>query len=186
MMVKGILDYAHELLKNSVEHGDIVVDATCGNGHDTVFLSRLTGPEGKVYAFDVQQQAIQNTKQSLADAACHNVTLIHDSHAHASAYLPDKEIGGAIFNLGYLPRSDKSVVTRGSSTTEALTTLLSRMGKGKMTVLVVYHGHQGGREEKEAVLEYLEQLDQQTYTVLQYAFINQKNDPPFIVAVQKK
>ncbi|MFC2947115.1 class I SAM-dependent methyltransferase [Virgibacillus sediminis] len=185
-MIKGILDYSHDLLKHSVEEGDIVMDATCGNGHDTIFLSGLTGPSGKVFAFDIQQQAIRNTKQLLSDAKHQNVTLVHDSHANASEYLPEGELGGAIFNLGYLPKSDKSIVTKGSSTIEAVNNLLPRLGRGKIIVLVVYHGHPGGREEKEAVVNHVQQLEQKDYAVLRYGFINQRNNPPFILAVQKR
>src|SRR5699024_9578533 len=98
---------------------------------------------GHVYAFDVQKQAIDNTKSKMMDNAIQNVTYIHDSHAHLSAYIPDHlkgQIGGAIFNLGYLPRSDKSIVTKGKSTISAIDQLLTYLKKDGIIVIVIYHG----------------------------------------------
>lgn len=188
-MLKSVLKYAHHLLKESVEKGEIVVDATCGNGYDSLFLSDLVGPNGKVLAFDIQEQAIQSTREKLIRENRTNVTLIHDSHENMKEYLSlqkDMEIGGAIFNLGYLPRSDKTIVTKGESTVKAVETLLTYLKKNRLIVLVVYHGHEGGKEEKEILLKYALELDQKKYSVLRYGFINQKNNPPFIIAIQKK
>ncbi|MBP2076406.1 class I SAM-dependent methyltransferase [Oceanobacillus polygoni] len=186
-MLKGILNYAHYLLEGSIHSGEKVIDATCGNGNDTLFLSKLVGEKGHVYAFDIQDQAIANTRKALINNNCSNVSLIHDSHERILDYFPkDKEVAGAIFNLGYLPRSDKSVITTPDSTVSAVNAILNRLKKDGLVVLVVYHGHEGGKEEKEGLLKYLLQLDQKQFNVLRYGFINQKNDPPFILAVQRK
>src|SRR5690625_6407897 len=107
-MVKGIIPFAHQILADNVQPGDTVVDATCGNGNDTLFLSKLVGETGHVYAFDIQEQAINNTKTKMTENQMKNATYIHDNHAHLSTYIPKNlkgNIGGAIFNLGYLPRS---------------------------------------------------------------------------------
>lgn len=188
-MLKGIINYAHYLLEECVQSGESLIDATCGNGNDTLFLSRIAGKDGHVYAFDIQEQAIENTRLALASEGRKNVSLIHDSHENIKDYLPsdpDFEIAGAIFNLGYLPRSDKSVITKGTSTVAAVEAILSKLKKNGIIVLVVYHGHEGGKEEKQSVLKHLLHLDQKEFSVLRYGFINQKNDPPFILAVQKK
>ncbi|OZU88523.1 rRNA methyltransferase [Virgibacillus indicus] len=184
-MLKGILDYAHYLLKESVELGETVIDATCGNGNDTLFLSDLVGGEGHVLAFDIQEQAISATKQKAADLGKTNITLIRDSHANAADYIM-REIGGAIFNLGYLPKSDKAIITKAESTITALEAILSYLKKDGLIVIVVYHGHEGGKTEKEAVLNYVTQLEQKEYHVMRYEFINQKNNPPFLLAVQNR
>jgi SAM-dependent methyltransferase len=188
-MVKSVLKFAHHLLEESIELGDLVIDATCGNGHDSLFLSDLVGENGRVLSFDIQEQAIQTTKQKLIQDERTNVTLIHDSHENLNEYLSiqkNVEVGGAIFNLGYLPRSDKKVITKGDSTLKAIQILLKYLRKDRLIVLVVYHGHEGGKEEKEMLLKYLLELDQKKYNVLRYGFINQKNNPPFILAIQKK
>jgi len=187
-MLKGIIPFAHQLLENSVKQGDTVVDATCGNGNDTLFLSELVGKTGHVYAFDIQEQAIQTTKSVLQDNDRH-VHVIHDSHAKIDQYLPkelENKLAGAIFNLGYLPRSDKQIITKSESTILAIETLLRFIKRGAIIVIVVYHGHTGGKTEKDAVLDYTEKLDQKQFAVLKYQFINQKNNPPYVVAIQKK
>src|SRR5690625_3020278 len=112
--MKEIIPFTHQLLKNSVENGDIVVDATCGNGNDTLFLSELVGKTGHVYAFDIQKQTIQTNKNASQKHEIHHVSLIHDSHTKMDQYLPEEQenkLAGSIFNLGYLPRSDKQVIT---------------------------------------------------------------------------
>lgn len=187
MSLKGIINYSHHLLEECVNVGDTVIDATCGNGNDTLFLSELVGNEGQVLAFDIQEQAIQTTRHLLEQHSQKNVSLIYDSHAHVDQYIEDDQtIGGAIFNLGYLPKSDKTVITKGPSTITALDKILNVLKKKGMVVLVIYHGHDGGKDEKEAVLKHVIQLDQKSFNVLQYGFINQKNNPPFIIAIEKK
>ncbi|WP_156646112.1 tRNA (mnm(5)s(2)U34)-methyltransferase [Lentibacillus sp. JNUCC-1] len=188
-MIKGILQYAHTLLEESLQPGDTAIDATCGNGHDTLFLCQTVGANGHVYAFDIQEQAITNTAQRLAAAHQTNATIIQDSHANFVNHIPvDRlnRIGGAIFNLGYLPGSDKSVVTKGESTILALEGILEHLKPGGTIVLVVYHGHSGGKTEKDALMHYVRSIDQQICNVLYYGFVNQKNNPPFILALHKK
>lgn len=188
-MLTRVLPYGHALIKKAVEPGEVLVDATCGNGNDTVVLSRATGPTGKVYAFDLQQQAIDNTKQKLVKEKITNVELIHDGHQHVDQYLREANKGklaGAIFNLGYLPGSDKHVITQPEHTITAIDKLASYLKPGGIIVCVVYYGHAGGQIEKDALLEHLHYYDQKYFHVLQYGFINQKNNPPFILAIEKK
>ncbi|SEO72591.1 Putative rRNA methylase [Amphibacillus marinus] len=187
-MLKRVIPFAHELIQKATKPGEIVVDATCGNGHDTIVLCKATGPNGKVYAFDVQKAAIENT-QALLDA--NNIThaeLIHDSHHHVDRYLKEEQdlLAGAIFNLGYLPGSNKSVITKPEYTLEAINKMLALLKVGGVIVCVVYYGHPGGQEEKDALINKLGQLNQKKYQVLQYGFINQRNHPPFIIAIEKK
>lgn len=187
MIIKGIINYSHHLLEKSVEKGEVVIDATSGNGNDTLFLSNLVGEDGHVLSFDIQKQAIEATEQLLKNHNRNNVTLIHDNHSLISKYVEDDvTIGGAIFNLGYLPRGDKTIVTKGETTITAFNSILGYLKKGGIVVLVVYHGHDEGKEEKEAIVKHVIQLNQKKYNVLRYGFINQKNNPPFIIAIQKK
>ncbi|MCT1904577.1 class I SAM-dependent methyltransferase [Oceanobacillus sojae] len=185
-MLLNILTYAHTLLRESLKEGDIAIDATCGNGHDTLFLSQAVGSAGKVYGFDIQKQAIQKTKEKLQENDCQNVSLIQDSHEKIPDYIKEDIFGGAIFNLGYLPKSDKLIITKPHSTLAAIGAILERLKTNGLIILVVYYGHSGGKEEKEAVLSYTSQLDQKKYQVLQYRFINQQNQAPFLIAIEKK
>lgn len=184
-MFQGIIPFAHSLLKNTVQVGEYVIDATCGNGNDTLFLSELVGENGHVFAFDIQKEAIEQTKKKAENY--HHITYILDSHANVDTHIPpDKHIAGAIFNLGYLPKGDKTIITKPDSTILAVEKILNRLRVGGVIVVVVYAGHPGGQEEKNAVLQYVSEIDQLLYTVLQYQFINMKNNPPFVIAIGKK
>ncbi|WP_440896150.1 class I SAM-dependent methyltransferase [Amphibacillus sp. Q70] len=188
-MLKRVIPYAHELIQCAVKPGDVVIDATCGNGHDTVMLCRATGEHGKVYAFDIQLEAIEQTKQKLQSESLANVQLIHDGHQHLNQYLAQEDHGritAAIFNLGYLPGSDKTIITKPAETLSAIDQIISHLKPGGIIVCVVYHGHPGGEVEKATLLNHLSQLEQREFNVLQYGFINQKNKPPFILAIEKK
>ncbi|MCP3033365.1 class I SAM-dependent methyltransferase [Halobacillus sp. A1] len=190
MKLKRVLQYAHELMENALQEGDIAIDATCGNGHDTSHLCNLVGTKGHVYAFDIQSQAVDNTKKRLKENQVEErATLIQQSHHKIEDHVPYSHLNklqGAIFNLGYLPGGDKAVITQPDHTIESVTSILHYLQPGGLVVLVVYHGHPGGEEEKTALLELVKGLAQKDYSVLQYGFINQKNNPPFIVAIEKK
>lgn len=190
MKLERILPFARTLLQKAVSPGDVAVDATLGNGHDTLFLANLVGLNGRVYGFDIQEDALAASKQRLAE---HNlidrVTFFHKGHEHILESIPPVHYGkitGAIFNLGYLPGGDKSIVTRPKTTISAIEQLLEIMAPEGIIVLVIYHGHPEGAVERDYLLRYVEKLDQNAVHVLQYRFINQKNNPPFIIAIEKR
>ncbi|WP_277631479.1 class I SAM-dependent methyltransferase [Atopococcus tabaci] len=182
------LRFSHELLKETVGKGDSVVDATVGNGNDTVLLASLVEKTGTVYGFDIQQQAIDNTRQKLIlTGLTPQVKLFHQGHETISDVVEEStELSAAIFNLGYLPKSDKSIVTKPDTTLKAFDAVLPRLRIGGKLIVVVYYGHEGGDAEKDAVLHYMKNLPQEDYDVLQYGFINKTNAPPFLLAVEKK
>lgn len=188
MNLQSALEYSHTLLTTVIAEGDTVIDATMGNGHDTLFLATRVGPTGHVLSFDVQQQALTATKTQLTlTGLTQQVQLIHDGHEHLDQYLGiNDEISAAIFNLGYLPGSDKQIITHSETTLAALQTCLTHLRRGGIVALVVYYGHSGGETEKNAVLAATQALDQHVYQVLQYGFINQVHQPPFLIAVQKR
>lgn len=185
MKLERVLQYAQTLLKSAVGNGDIAVDATAGNGHDTLFLAELVGDDGFVYAFDVQKQAVDATLHRLLDNALeHRALVLKDGHENVAKYV-DKPVSGAIFNLGYLPGSDHEVITRPNTTIQALESLLKLLKVGGIIVLVIYHGHEGGKEERDEVIRFVSELPQKYIHVLRYEFLNQKNDPPFVIALEK-
>ncbi|WP_108672208.1 tRNA (mnm(5)s(2)U34)-methyltransferase [Peribacillus acanthi] len=190
MKLQRILPFARELLHEAVNEGDIAVDATAGNGHDTLFLSKLVGESGKVFSFDIQEQAIHNTKLKLEEnQLAHRATLIQQGHEHVMDFVPQElhgKVTGAIFNLGYLPGGDKAIATHANTTIQAIEQLLEIMAPEGIIVLVIYHGHEQGAKEKEELLKYVASLPQDLAHVLNYSFLNQKNNPPFIVAIEKR
>ncbi|KRO04414.1 SAM-dependent methyltransferase [Levilactobacillus paucivorans] len=188
MNLPNALAYSHTLLGECVGPGDTVVDATVGNGHDTVFLANQVGPTGHVIGFDVQDAALNATQTQLTlTGLSPQVDLHATGHEHVGDYLDDiVSIAGAIFNLGYLPGGDKSVVTQAATTLTAVKTLLQHLRRGGRLILVVYSGHPGGMDERNAVVDFCQKLPQKTYQVLQYGFINQIHHPPFLLAIERR
>ena len=185
MKLQRVLQYAQQLLTASIEEGDTVVDATAGNGHDTLFLAQLVGDDGQVYAFDVQKSAVDATLHRLLDNALeHRALVLHAGHEQVATYI-QKPVAAAIFNLGYLPGSDHDIITKPNTTVQAIQALLDLLKVGGIIVLVIYHGHEGGKEERDAVIDYVSTLPQKYVHVLRYEFLNQQNDPPFIIALEK-
>ncbi|MDG5787758.1 class I SAM-dependent methyltransferase [Evansella sp. AB-P1] len=190
MNLLGVLPFARELLNKVVSEGDIVIDGTAGNGHDTLFLTKLVGKTGKVYSFDIQEEAINATyDRLLKENMEHVATLIHDGHENVLNHLEKEhhhQVAGAIFNLGYFPGGDKGIVTTPDTTISAVEKILLHLRKGGILVLVVYHGHPEGKFEKELLVPYVRKLPQDQYHVLEYRFTNQMNNPPFIIGVEKR
>ncbi|HSI67470.1 MAG TPA: class I SAM-dependent methyltransferase, partial [Planococcus sp. (in: firmicutes)] len=117
MSLQRVLPFTKSLLEQTVAPGDSVIDATAGNGHDTHFLAQLTGSEGKVYAFDIQQEAIDATGKRISEFS--HVQLVLDSHDKIGQYV-NEEISAAVFNLGYLPKGDHTIITKAKSTLSAM------------------------------------------------------------------
>lgn len=185
MKLERVIQYARTLLEMSVCEGDIAVDATAGNGHDTLYLANLVGDDGYVYAFDVQKEAVDATLHRLLDNSLeHRAIVLKDGHENVANYI-HKPVSAAIFNLGYLPGSNHEIVTKPNTTIQAIESLLQLLKIGGMIVLVVYHGHEGGKDERDEVIRYVSDLPQKHVHVLRYEFMNQKNDPPFIIALEK-
>lgn len=186
--METILEFSHRLLKTAAQEGDTVIDATVGNGHDTIILAHLVGDQGKVFGFDIQEQAIVTTQKKLEEeGVAHRVNLLQQGHETISqVFSEETTLSAAIFNLGYLPKGDKSIITLPATTIQAFEGVLDRLKSGGIMVIVIYYGHPGGIEEKDAVENYLSHLDQSDFHVLKYEFINQRNNPPYILAVEKR
>lgn len=185
-MLQNALNQAKLYLKEVVSEGDHVVDATAGNGHDTLFLAKLIGENGRVTAIDIQQQAIDATRVRLeSENMLQRVQLVHGSHAELKSHVPDS-IKAAMFNLGYLPGADHTITTTSDSTWSAIQAALSVLEVGGRVVIVIYHGHERGKQERQRVLSNVATLSQEYFQVLHTAFLNQQNCPPELVVIEKK
>ena len=178
--MKRPLEMAHDFLAQVITQEDIVIDATMGNGHDTLFLAKLAK---QVYAFDIQEQALEKTSQRLQEAGLTNVELLLQGHETVDQFVTEAK--AAIFNLGYLPSADKSIITQPQTTLEALDKLCHMLVKGGRIAIMIYYGHEGGDIEKDAVMDFVSQLPQQEYTATIYRTLNQINNPPFLVMIEK-
>lgn len=187
-MLHNSLQYTHELLKRAVKPGDTAIDATVGNGGDTLLLADLVGENGKVIGFDIQKTAIANTKEKLKNHNLLNrVSLYQEGHEHLlSIHHQPNTVSAVVFNLGYLPKGDKRIITSPDTTIKAIEGGLKVLKKNGLVLLMIYYGHEGGLKEKEAVLHFAQSLPQTHYHVLKYEFVNQKNNPPFLLAIEKR
>ena len=170
---------------NHLGVGDTAVDFTMGNGHDTAFLSKTVGESGHVFAFDVQEMALTSAKKTLEAEGCpDNYTLILDSHHHVKKYV-DGPIKAGMFNLGYLPGSDKSITTMRETTMPAIEAALELLDHGGVLLIAVYPGHAEGEAEGKMVLDYLAALDRHVICCTLIRIINSPTSP-FFVVVEKK
>ncbi|MBQ8081702.1 MAG: class I SAM-dependent methyltransferase [Clostridia bacterium] len=185
-ILKSARYIAAEYMERVVRPGDIVVDATMGNGHDTLKLAELVGPTGRVYAFDVQEQALQNTEKLLNErGVLDRVRLIRDSHAEMAGYLKAQP-RLIVFNLGWLPGGDKSVTTLLSSTNRAVDEALDLLMPEGWLIVCCYPGHNEGKRELAMLAEKLTALPPQRFNCLLHVFLNAGEDAPRCFVVQKQ
>jgi predicted methyltransferase len=164
-VTRRLTGLAHTAVRDVVRPGDIAVDGTAGNGHDTLFLAEVVSPTGRVFAFDTQSAAIQATRRRLhTHGRERTVELIAMCHSRLGEILPPQlEINAAMFNLGYLPGGDKHVTTLSKTTLAALSACLERLAVGGILTLVAYRGHPGGATEAADVDARIESLPPEQY-----------------------
>lgn len=184
-ILKSGVGISHDFAQQIIKEGDIVIDATAGNGNDTLFLARMVGESGHVYSFDIQEQALANTREKIkAENLLDRVTLIHDGHQNMDKYV-EHGVKLIMFNLGYLPGGDHRIHTKAETTIQAIQKGLDLITKNGLVIVVVYYGGDSGFEEKDAVMTFFKNLDCRKYSVLVHDFINQINCPPIAVCIEK-
>jgi hypothetical protein len=185
MQTLNAVKLAQGLLLEKVTKAQCTVDATAGNGKDTLFLAKNSSKDAVVWSFDIQEAAMIATRQLLSN---HNlsdkVKLVVDSHANIDCYITG-QIDVVMFNLGYLPNADHSITTQEQSTIAALHKILGLLSIGGMITLVAYSGHQKGYWEQRAVQELFTSLPAELFTVGCWSMINHSNNPPILYVVEK-
>lgn len=177
---------AADCMNRFLRPGDTVVDATMGNGHDTEYLCRLVGEEGRVYAFDIQPQAVENTRARLAGAGLlSRAELFCLGHEHMAEAVPGP-VDAVVFNLGWLPGGDKSVTTEWATTEKAVKAALSLLRPLGVCSVCVYPGHAKGDAERAALGEMLAALPPQAFNVLHHRFVNAGPGAPECFLIQKQ
>ena len=179
------LKLAHRFIKENIKTGDFWIDATAGRGNDTLFLSNLVGNDGKVIAFDIQDDAVESTKKLLAENSVTNTEVIKDSHHNMDNYAKEGTVDGIVFNFGYLPGGDHNICTRAESSIPAIEKGLTLLKTNGVMSLCIYYGGDSGFDEKDALMEYLKTIDSKKYTVLLTDFYNRPNCPPIAVFITK-
>ena len=176
---------ARDVLLRAVHAGDTVVDATMGNGHDTLFLAEHVGPEGHVYAFDIQQSALESTRKLLGEnGMADRVTLFCRSHADLAEVVP-APIAAVVFNLGWLPGGDHNITTLCESTQKAIGVALELLAPGGVLTVCAYPGHAEGDRERTMLISFFSALSNRRFNVLHQTFMNAGEGAPECFVVQK-
>ncbi|MBR6185581.1 MAG: class I SAM-dependent methyltransferase [Clostridia bacterium] len=177
---------AADILSRALQPGDTAIDATMGNGHDTLFLCRLVGETGRVYAFDVQAAAVENTRKRLLDAGVLSRAALYCLGHERMAENVRGPVSAAVFNLGWLPGGDHAVTTRWETTKKAVESALRLLGPLGVLVICAYPGHPEGDRERAALTEFLSALPPQQYNVLHHRFLNAGPGAPECFVAQKQ
>lgn len=180
-----ILEFVKYVGQLKLDTAQVIVDATVGNGHDTLWLTE-SAKNAKIYGFDVQSIAINHAKERLESSGIDNqkVTFINDSHANIDLHVHE-EIDLILFNFGYLPGGDKTITTTKQTSLIAIEKSLKMLRKAGIAILVVYPGHEEGEKEAEAIEQTVASLPWELYHVYHYCIMNNTKKPPRVYVVKK-
>lgn len=182
-------EFASYIVKKYVSEGNVLIDATCGGGRDTLFLANLS--PSKLYAFDIQHEAVEKTEALLSENGFYNqlhdgtINIICDSHVNMSKYVQEKA-SAVMFNLGYLPGGDKRITTSASETLDSVKKSIELLKKDGIVCITMYSGHKEGKLEKDALLSFASSLNPKQYHCAYINMINQPSSPPEILLITLK
>lgn len=176
---------ATDYMRRTIREGDTVVDATMGNGKDTLFLAELVGAAGRVHAFDVQPEAVERTRERvLEEGYGERVSLHLAGHETMKEYvLPG--VQAIMFNLGWLPGAEHAVTTLTKTTLEAVQAACELIAPEGIVTICVYPGHEEGKRELEALDNWAASLSVRTYNILRHHFVNAPLYTPQLFLIQK-
>ena len=176
---------AADYMIRSIREGDSVIDATMGNGKDTLFLCELVGETGHVYAFDVQEEAVERTKERVKEAGYDGrATPLLAGHETMAEHVKEP-VQAVMFNLGWLPGAEHIVTTKTETTLAAVRAACNLIAPGGIVTVCVYPGHEEGTRELSALLEYAALLDVRRFNVAHHRFLNASLQTPQLILIQK-
>lgn len=188
-----ITHWYHEIIRSQAEREGFYIDATMGKGNDTKLLCELAKDQGRILAFDIQKEALEETEKMLNGYEIGRkmyedgrIQLILDGHEHMEMYAKSETADVICFNFGYLPGGDHRIATKVETSVEAIKKGLKILKRGGMMSLCIYSGGDTGFEEKDTILEYLRSLPAREYTVIQNTYFNRGNNPPMPVFIFKE
>lgn len=199
-LIQNTTAFAMSIATGYVTDGGLIIDATCGGGRDTLQLAEYLRGEslhGQIVAIDIQPAAIERTKALLESKGftpqlnSGDITLHRGSHEDLAGVVKDvlgesRKACLIVFNLGYLPGGDKSITTTTASTLHAVRSALELLDIGGLICITMYSGHREGAKEKQALLQFAEELDSHEYHVSYVSMINQPKCPPEILLISRK
>ena len=182
-----LLELQKSFILSHLKDGDIAADFTMGNGHDTEFLCRTVGPNGHVYAFDIQELAVRSTTSRLTtEGLIDRATLILDSHSNAHKYI-NKPLKASMFNLGYLPGSGrKDITTMRETTLPAVKFAIENTAPDGIVLIAIYPGHEEGDAEGKMLYELLSQYPRWSLCCSIFKILNSPASPYFYIIEKKE
>ena len=182
----NLTDLHKHFILEHLRQGEVAADFTMGNGNDTLFLSKTVGEQGRVYAFDIQEEALISTEKFLKEnGAPENYTLICASHHRAKEFIKEP-IKAGMFNLGYLPRSGrKQVTTLRETTMPAVEAAIDLLADDGVLIVAIYPGHEEGALEGDMLREYFGTLSKYKICASEFRILNSPTSPYFFL-IEKK
>ncbi len=181
-----ITDFCHQFISNHINPGAFCIDATAGNGHDTEFLCRLVGDHGKVLAFDIQETAVNTTRERISRLGLNHIgKVVLDSHDHMTHYVEPNCADCIMFNFGYLPGGDHKMATKPDTSLSAVRQGLDCLKAGGVMCLCIYSGGDTGFAERDTLLPFVKTLDPKEYLVIVAEYVNRAENPPIPVFILK-
>lgn len=187
--MKPLTEQVHDFLSDIALQGETVIDATAGNGYDTFFLAQCVGSQGKVFAIDIQQEAIDQTNLRLTEAGYNNATCIKGSHSELLSLLPENLIGkvaAITFNLGYLPGGNKAITTQIETTLIAIDASIQLLKPGGILTILAYTGHPGGKEEADSIVDFGNRLSANDFIFHEHSPTPLVINSPRFFVIQKR
>jgi SAM-dependent methyltransferase len=189
-LFRSHLDLAHQYWEQLLQDGDWAIDATCGNGHDTLYLAKILKHSGGVIGIDIQEEAILRTKTllqtHLSGESLSKVHLFHQSHIDFPQQAYTKPIRLIVYNLGYLPKGNKDLTTQTESTLASLQKALDLIMLGGIISITCYPGHAEGAQEEKSLLEMLQRLPPHQWNVCHHTFLNRQHSPSLLLIQKSK
>lgn len=181
----ALVTEAHKTIRPYLSEQSLCIDATMGNGHDTLFLAKHCA---KVYAFDIQESAINATRTHLErNNGSNKVSLIHSGHEIMQQHIkPGEKADAIVFNLGYLPHADTAIITQEKNTIAALNQALELLNTTSILSILAYPGHAGGQSEMQAIIHWYEQLNSSLYAITIIHSRQETSSSPRLFTLQKR
>ena len=185
--LKNAVNIAHALLLPYIPIAQVLVDMTCGNGHDTVFLAQHMNQSAQLYAFDIQSCAVEETQKIMSGKNSEHPNIIYGVGSHDQLIMQiTAPLDIVIFNLGYLPAGDHAIYTQSATTINACKICLNKIAKNGIIMLAAYPGTPAGEEEQHALKKFLKHVPQKEYDVSCWQPLNQIHNPPILYIIQKR
>lgn len=178
-LFRSHLDLAQSYWERLVQPGAIVVDATCGNGHDTLFLARLQ--PRILYSFDIQPEALESARKQIDKELLSSIQFIQGCHSQFPAQISPSSVKLIVYNLGYLPGSDKTITTLTTTTLQSVSNALDLIVPGGAISITCYPGHEEGAREESALLALVEKLEKPLWSCCHHRWINRKLAPSLLL-----